>query len=220
MRFRDRAHAGRELARRLAGTSAGAGVVGAIPRGGVVVGRPVAEALGAALVVVNAHKLTAPIAPEFAFGALDEDGEILLDRTAVQDLGLDAADVADVRRLTWEAMRARLERQGSARLIRWLPGEVVLVDDGLATGLTMLAAVRYARRHGAGPITVAAPCASRQAADALRLEAERFVCPVVDPGFAAVGCYYEDFAQVSDAEVAGLLRAARGRGSGAEDVTG
>ncbi len=208
MRFEDRAHAGQELARRLVPLVAAPCVVGAIPRGGVAVGFPVARALAAPLVVVHAHKLSAPVAPEFAFGALDEDGEVLLDRSSVADLGLGGEDLERARQRAWEQMRARIARRTGARLEAWLPREVVLVDDGLATGLTMLAGVRYARRHGATTITVAVPCASREAADAVTAEVERFVCPLVDPGFDAVGSYYVDFTQVSDEEMALLLAGA------------
>ena len=212
MRFEDRADAGRELARLLERRVVPPCVVGAIPRGGVAVALPVARALAAPLVVVNAHKLSAPIAPEFAFGAIDEDGEILLDRTSVRDLGLSPEDVERARLRAWEPMRARIERPQGARLASWLPRAVVLVDDGLATGLTMQAAIRHARRHGAGEITVAVPCAAREAADLLRPEIDRLVCPVVDPEFAAVGCYYDDFSQVSDEELARLLAQAAGYG--------
>jgi predicted phosphoribosyltransferase len=212
MRFEDRADAGRELARRLRDLNGLSCVVGAIPRGGLAVGLPIAEALGAPLVMVNAHKLTAPLAPEFAFGAIDEDGEVILDSASVRDLGLGPEDVERARRRAWERMRARIERPGEARLAAWLPRSVVLVDDGLATGLTMLAAVRHARRHGAAGITVAVPCAAREAQELLRPEVERFVCPVVDPAFAAVGCYYDDFSQVSDEELAALLARTAARG--------
>ncbi len=212
MRYRDRAHAGRELASRLAPLAGTPSVVGAIPRGGVIVGAVVAQALAAPLVVVHAHKLTAPLAPEFAFGAIDEDGEVLLDRRSVADLGLDPDDVERARCRTREQMRARIAQHPGARLDSWLPRQVVLIDDGLATGLTMLAAVRYARRHGATAITVAVPCASREAAEALRPEIERLECPIVDPCFDAVGSYYADFSQVSEEEVGALLAGAAGPG--------
>jgi predicted phosphoribosyltransferase len=212
MRFKDRAHAGQELARRLVSLDAGPCVVGAIPRGGVAVGFPVAEVLETRLVVVNAHKLTAPVAPEFAFGAIDEDGEVLLDRSSVLDLGLDPDDVERARLRAWEQMRARIASRRGSSLTSCLPGRVVLVDDGLATGLTMQAAVRYARRHGATAITVAVPCASREAAGAMRAEVDRFVCPIIDPGFEAVGSYYTDFSQVSEEDLADLLARAAERG--------
>jgi putative phosphoribosyl transferase len=212
MRFDDRAHAGRELARRVVDLRPRPRVVGAIPRGGVAVGLPLAEALAVPLVEVNAHKLTSEFAPEFAFGAIDEDGEVLLDPVSVAQLGLGPDEIEAARRAAWSRMRTRIERPRETRLDAWLPGSAVLVDDGLATGLTMQAALRYARRHGAFPLVVAAPCASADAARALEHEADGFLCPLVDPEFDAVGSYYDDFSQLSDEETDALLaRAARKR---------
>lgn len=214
MRFEDRAQAGRDLALRLAGLLPQPRVVGAIPRGGVAVGLPLARALAVPLVVVNAHKLTSPLAPEFAFGAIDEDGDVLLDAVSVAELGLGPDDIERSRLAAWNAMQPRVAREQVSRLAAWLPGAAVLVDDGIATGLTMRAAVRHARRHGATTVVVAAPCASDEAARRLRLEADRFVCPVVDPAFEAVGSYYADFSQVSEEEMNALLAcAARDRPS-------
>ncbi len=213
MRFRNRAQAGETLARALEHVVPTPCVVGAIPRGGVMVALPVAAALRAPFVVVNAHKLTAPCAPEFAFGAVDEDGECLLDEASVLDLGLGPEDVERARARAMEQMRPRLERRPTRALTSWLPRSVVLLDDGLATGLTMRAALRHARRHGATDITVAVPGASREAAETLGPEVERFVCPVVDESFLAVGGYYDDFTQVSDDTLAALLaRAAQPAG--------
>ena len=91
-------------------------------------------------------------------------------------------------------------------LSTYLPGAaVVLVDDGLATGLTMQAAVAYARRHGAREVTVAVPCSAAEAATRFRREADRFVCLIVDPDFYAVGAYYEDFSPVTDDKVVAML---------------
>jgi putative phosphoribosyl transferase len=208
MRFRDRADAGRVLAGMLRDALSRPLVVGGIPRGGLAVALPVARALGAPLVVAHAHKLVSPVSPEFAFGAVDADGEVLLDRLSVRELGLEPADVERARERAWETLRARVDPDPARRLESRLPGAAVLVDDGLATGLTMLAAVRHARRHGASPLVVAVPCASSEAAELLRSEVDRLVCPAVDDDFLAVGEYYERFGQVDDGEMERLLRAA------------
>jgi putative phosphoribosyl transferase len=209
--FADRTEAGRVLAERLAPLAASPCVVAAIPRGGVVVALPIVERLGLPLTVSYVRKLSAPAAPELAFGALDEDGEALLDQATIAALGLSAADVERIKARVAEEIRRRMERYGVPPLAAYLPASsVVLVDDGLATGLTMRAAVAYARRHGAPRIAVAAPCASAGAAAQLRAEADDLVVPVVDEGFSAVGWYYHDFSPVSDAEVlAALARTAR-----------
>lgn len=198
--FKDRTDAGQKLAIELSATIVGPTTVAAIPRGGVVVAAPVAARLHAPLAVVYARKLTAPVAPELAFGALDEDGEVLLDSRIVADLQLTPADVEAAKRRVAEEIRRRMLAYRTPPLANFIaPGRgVVLVDDGLATGLTMKAAVAYASRHGARDITVAVACASARAAAYFRRVADRFVSLVVDEDFVAVGEYYEDFAPVTD----------------------
>ncbi len=213
--FRDRAEAGEALAAELAGTVRGPCVVTAIPRGGVTVALPVARRLSAPLTVAYARKLSAPFAPELAFGAVDEDGEVLTNPDTMGGLGLESGDVADAKQRVSAEIRRRMARYRVPPLATYLPARVVLVDDGLATGLTMRAAVRYARRHGATEVTVAVPCASAEAARLFGHEADRFVGLVVDEDFAAVGQYYEDFAPVTDDEVVAMLERARQARAGA-----
>ncbi len=207
--FLDRTEAGVALAGELAGSVASRCVVAAIPHGGIAVGLPVARRLGVPLTVVYARKLSAPVAAEVAFGALDEDGEVLTSPDTVEALGLTDEDVAESRRRVLAEIRRRMGRYRVPPLSTYLPAPVVLVDDGLATGLTMEAAVRYARRHGATDVTVAVPCASADAARLFRHEADRFVGLVVDDEFAAVGQYYHDFSPVTDDEVVAMLERAR-----------
>lgn len=210
--FRDRGEAGRLLAERLLPLVSRPAVVAGIPRGGLVVAEPIAERLRAPLTVLYARKLAAPLAPELAFGALDEDGEAVVDPRTVAALGLRVEEVERVKARVREEIGRRMVLYGTPPLAHFLPAaEVVLVDDGLATGLTMQAALAYARRHGARVVTVAVPCASAEAAERFRREADRFVSLVVDEAFVAVGAYYLDFSPVSDDEVRALLaRAARG----------
>ncbi|MBI1963253.1 MAG: dienelactone hydrolase family protein [Candidatus Rokubacteria bacterium] len=211
MTFRDRTDAGRRLAEALAGRLEPPVVIAAIPRGGVAIALPIVERFRVPLAVVYARKLTAPIAPEFAFGAIDEDGHVMLDAGSVRMLGLQPADIERAKERVAAEIRRRMAAYRVPPLTAYLPdAEVVLVDDGLATGLTMRAALESARRHGARKITVAVPCASVAAADEFRRTADRFVSLVVDPDFMAVGQYYEDFSPVSDDEVLAMLaRAAR-----------
>jgi predicted phosphoribosyltransferase/dienelactone hydrolase len=214
MIFRDREEAGRALAARLVPLISPPCVVAAIPRGGVAVALPIVERLGVPLTVVYARKLTAPFAPEFAFGALDEDGEAIADRTSIAVLGLSPDDIEKAKVRVGGEIRRRMALYRVPPLAHYLPGAaVVLVDDGLATGLTMRAALLYARRHGAAGITVAAPCASAQAAERFRREADHFVSLTVDVDFRAVGEYYADFSPVSDEDV--VLMLARSREHGA-----
>jgi putative phosphoribosyl transferase len=210
MRYEGRLEAGRVLADELGRLEVGSCVVAGIPRGGVIVAWPIAERLGAPLAALHTRKLTSPLQPEFAFGAMDEDGHAILDHRSVVSLGLGPAEVARIESEVSEEMARRRGLYPGRPLRDYLPGRtVVLVDDGLATGLTMHAAIAYAQRHGATATVVAVPCASAAAAreveDALRRRGDRFVCPVVDSDFRAVGDYYLDFHQVADADVTELL---------------
>jgi putative phosphoribosyl transferase len=206
MKYRDRAEAGRLLAAAVAERVRGRVVVGAIPRGGIVVGLQVAERLNAPLAVVHAAKLTVPLAPELAVGAVDEEGHAVLDPTVLAGLRVAQGELAQAQARAAREIGQRMARYRLEPLARFLPvPTLVLVDDGLATGLTMQAALAYARRHGLEQVLVAAPCASSAAAEALRAVADELVCPVVDEDFGAVSEYYLDFSPVDDAEVTVLL---------------
>ena len=207
--FADRTEAGRALADRLAPLIVGPCVVAAIPRGGVPVAMPIVERLSVPLTVIYARKLTAPVAPELAFGALDEDGECILDEETVGGLRLSAPDIEQSRTRVGAEIRRRMALYRVPPLAHYLPDRtVVLVDDGLATGLTMRAAVAYARRHGARSIIVAVPCAAPEAKGYFERAADRVVSLIVDPSFMAVGAYYVDFSPVTDEEVVAMLQRA------------
>lgn len=204
--FRDRKAAGEQLAERLQSLLARPSVIAAIPRGGIAVALPIVERLRRPLAIVHACKLTAPAAPEVAFGALDEDGQIIIERQTVTRLELGPEVIASVTARVEAEIRRRIALYKADPLAQCLPGpDVILVDDGLATGLTMHAAVDYARRHGAREITVAVPCASEDAAARFRHEADRFVSLIVGDRSGAVGGYYADFAPLSDEEVSEML---------------
>jgi putative phosphoribosyl transferase len=211
--FEDRRRAGLALARELTAVIDPAHtVVAGIPRGGIAVAIPIVERFAVPLAMVYARKLTAPQAPELAFGALDEDGHAFIDPRIVAMLALTAQDIERARTRVTTEIRRRMSLYEAPSLAEFLPGrDVVLVDDGLATGLTMRAAVAYARRHGARQIIVAVPCVSSSAAERFRREADRLVSLIVDEAFEAVGAYYVDFSPVSDDEVVAMLRRARGR---------
>jgi predicted phosphoribosyltransferase/dienelactone hydrolase len=211
MKFRDRADAGRQLAEALAPVLKPPCVVAGIPRGGVAVALPIVERFQVPLTVVYARKLTAPVAPEFAFGAIDEDGHAIVHGQSVAMLGLSPTDVEQAKERVAKEIRRRMATYGVPALGHYLPdAAVVLVDDGLATGLTMRAALEYARRHRAREIIVAVPCASTSAAQEFERAADRFLSLLVDPDFMAVGQYYRDFSPVSDDQVIAMLSVAQG----------
>ncbi|MCX6023479.1 MAG: phosphoribosyltransferase family protein [Chloroflexi bacterium] len=211
-RYRDRADAGRQLAAELK-TAAGPDtlVLGA-PRGGVAVAAAVAEELGAPLDVLAAHKLGAPGQPELAVGAIAEGGAPLVNTRTAALLGISDAYL----RAEAERQYIELERRvGEYREGRALPSlegrRVLLVDDGLATGLTILAAAGAVLNAKPADLLVAAPVGSPEAMRLLQAHGLRVVCPYVPERLWAVGAAYDAFPQVSDTEVKELLAAARRR---------
>jgi len=206
--FQDRTAAGERLAERLQTLLARPCVIAAIPRGGVAVALPIVERLKRPLAIVQACKLTTSVAPGVAFGALDEDGQATIDGEVVARLRLGTDDIVSIEARVEAEMRRRAALYKARGLVQYLPGpDVVLVDDGLATGLTMRAAVSYVRRLGAREVTVAVPCASEAAATRFRNEAEadRFVSMIVGDAFGAVGGYYADFTKLTDEQVSDMI---------------
>lgn len=204
-RFADRTHAGRLLAARLADAEWVDPVVLALPRGGVPVGAEVADALAAPLDVVVARKVGAPRQPELAIGAVTATGESFLDDRALHALHLTRDDVAPQA----EAARAEAQRRRQA-YSRTAPvqvhgRDVIVVDDGLATGLTALAAVHAVAMRSPSSITVAVPVGSTAAVRRVRRAADEVLCLVQPEDFQAVGQWYADFRQVDDDEVTALL---------------
>jgi putative phosphoribosyl transferase len=211
--FVDRGEAGRLLAERLAPMRLENPIVLALPRGGVPVAREIADRLGAPLEVFGVRKLAHPAQPEIGFGAIAEDGTRLIDPESAQVLGIRGGDleILTVRERTELRRRVELYRGGRpAPDVR--DRTVVVVDDGVATGLTDAAAIRALRRRGAARILLAVPVCSAHALDQLREEADAVVVLRVPADFRGVGDAYLDFRQVSDEEVndalAGSARAA------------
>jgi putative phosphoribosyl transferase len=213
MRFDNREHGGQLLAERLSAYQQQPNVlVLGLPRGGVPVASVVAKALHAPLDVLMVRKLGMPTHPEYAMGAIASGGVRVMNPDAAF-LGISAKEIEAVaahERLEL-ARRERLYRAGRPALA--LKGlTVILVDDGLATGSTMRAAVLAARRAQAQRIVVAVPVAAPETAESLRSEADEVVCVATPVPLRAVGLWYDDFEQVSDDAVRALL--AQG-GSGA-----
>jgi putative phosphoribosyl transferase len=202
--FADRNEAGCRLARELPALERP--IVLALPRGGVPVAAAVALAIGAPLDVFVVRKLGVPAQPELAMGAVASGGARVVNENVLRDAGVSATVLEEV------TMRERALVESRERLYRGdrsmpeLGGrDVVLVDDGLATGATMRAAVAAIQAHGPARVVVAVPVAPAETVAVFEREGVEVVCPLVPREFASVGSWYRDFGQVSDEEVVRLL---------------
>jgi predicted phosphoribosyltransferase len=205
--YADRTAAGRALGSALAreGHINGTMVLG-LPRGGVPVAAEVAAALDAALDVLVVRKLGVPGHEELAMGAVAAGGVRVLDQRVVREADVDAEAIADVtRRERDEVDRQEVAFRGDRPPLAPEAKRVVVVDDGLATGSTMRAAVGALRAVGAAEVVVAVPVGSAQAVEVLRDEADAVICPCVPEPFVAVGAWYERFEPVDDDAVRALL---------------
>jgi putative phosphoribosyl transferase len=204
--FLDRRDAGRRLARRLGALEGEAPVVVALPRGGVPVAAEIAAALDAPLDLLIVRKLGMPGNPEYGIGALVEDGTCVLDSEAISVLGLRNSEL--------DPILAR-EKQETARRVRAYRGShppldlagrvVIVVDDGVATGLTDTAALRALRRRKPARLILAVPVCSPEARERLVAEADEVLCLRVPRRLRSVGQHYLDFGQVPDREVTDAL---------------
>ena len=210
-RFIDREHAGKELAGRLAAhVRTERPLVLALPRGGVPVAAEIAAATGGDLDIVVARKSGAPGQPEFGVGALAEDGEPVLDRDTRADLGVTDDQLAATIREERAEIARRRDRYRDGRPAPAVTGrEVILVDDGLATGVTARAALLWLREQRPRRLVLAAPTCAGQAERELAGYVDEIVCLHVPPYFYAVGQAYADFRQLTDADVLRILNATR-----------
>ena len=205
-RYLDRIDAGERLADALAGAAGAGTLVLGLPRGGVPVAAEVARALGAELDVLVARKVGAPRQPELALGAVTASGELYLDTALVENLRVSREELdAIIARERDEATR-RETRFRSGRPFPEVAGRtVIVVDDGLATGATMRAALHALRQLEPGRLVVAVPVGARRTCEALAGLADRSVCLQAPENFHAVGQFYEDFRPTTDEEVDAIL---------------
>lgn len=206
-RFQDRREAGRVLAETLREfANDRTALVLALPRGGVPVAFEIARALGLPLDVFIVRKLGVPGYEELAMGAIASGGVRVLNERVVERVGISEGQIASViAREQQEIERRELEYRGDLPPLNVQGRKVILVDDGLATGATMRAAVLALREMNASKIVVAAPVGSAEAVDRIAVIADGVVCPLQPENFEAVGQWYDDFAQTSDEEVRELL---------------
>lgn len=209
--YGDRHHAGKMLAEKLHHYHGRPEVlVLALPRGGVPVAVEVAQALEVSLDVFIVRKLGVPGQPELAFGAVAMGGVRVLNHALVGQLGITEKDVDAITTIERREMERREEIYRSGRPLPKVENQIViLIDDGLATGATMMAAVQALRILNPARIVVGVPAASPETCHQLQSEVDEVVCAITPTPFRSVGSWYEDFAQVTDAEVQKLLAQVR-----------
>jgi putative phosphoribosyl transferase len=209
MRFHDRRDGGTRLAARVEALGLDRPVVLALPRGGVPVAYEVALRLRAPLDVFVARKLGAPRHPELGIGALAEGGTGVVDDHSLAALHVRTEDLDRIVAVERRELDRRVRRyRGDRPLLPVADQDVVLVDDGLATGVTARAAIEALRRGSPRRLVLAVPVCPRQAAAALSETGTEVVCVLQPDNFQAVGAWYDDFAQTTDDEVLELLAAA------------
>lgn len=204
--FPDRESAGRELARRLAHLSQPRPLVLGIPRGAVPMARVIADALGADLDVVLVRKLGSPWNPELAVGAVDESGRVYVAPHSRRAGGDEEWIAAESARQLQEISRRRQLYTPDREPIDAHGRTVIVVDDGAATGSTLIAALQAVRTRQPARVVCALPVASREAATALSKLADELVCLAIPEPFDAVGAFYRHFPQLRDQDVVAALR--------------
>jgi putative phosphoribosyl transferase len=208
--FADRADAGRRLAARLQHLRGDQPVILGLPRGGVPVAFEIAVALDAPLDVILVRKLGAPIQPELAMGAIGEDGARYINVDVVRLAHVSPAELGEIEARERVELERRGERFRGHRPRHPLTGRTaVIVDDGIATGATALAACQVARAHGARRIVVAVPVAPPDWLARFAGAADELICLDTPRSFRAVGEFYADFSATSDQEVIDCLQAPR-----------
>ena len=201
--FKDRVAAGKVLAQRLKDTRAD--LVLGIPRGGVVVANEVAKSLKLPLDVIVTRKIGAPGQPELALGAIDPDGEAVWEKELLEELRFKMGDLGDEVQKQWKELKRREDLyRGDKGELKIGDKIVILVDDGMATGATVLAAVGYLKRRGAY-VTLAIPVASRDALEKVKSEVDELVVLDTPIPFGSVGQFYHEFESVDDETVVQLL---------------
>jgi predicted phosphoribosyltransferase len=184
-------------------------IVLALPRGGVPVAYEVATALDVRLDLMLVRKLGVPSHEEFAMGAIASGGIQILNQQALRAHPIDkAAFDAVVARETRELLRREQVYRGARAPVQLKDQVVILIDDGLATGASMMAAIHAVRVHGPSRIVVAVPVGPPETVEALRSEVDELVCPIMPEWLMSIGHWYMDFSQTSDAEVMRLLQRA------------
>lgn len=214
MLFKDRQEAGKKLAERLVELDIHNAIVLALPRGGVPVGFEVAKKLKSPLDVLVVRKLGAPMQPEFGIGAIAPENIAIYDDEAIRNLGIPQEEIRYIEEVERRELQRRIKiYRGRESRLNLRGKTVILVDDGLATGITAKAAIKYILEHHPNKLIVAIPvCASESAQNIdsiIRPMKDLVICLSTPYDFSSVGLWYKNFSQVTDEEVVDFLRKSR-----------
>lgn len=207
--YTDRQEAGKALAEELTDYEDKRPVAVGLPRGGVVVAAEISRRLNCEMDIIIAGKLRAPDNPELAIGAINEDGLVYLNDAAIRSMRIDPGYIEREKKARLKAIQDRLAMYRKIKKKVPLKGRnVIITDDGLATGATMISAIQAAKAEGAETIIAAVPGGPQDTVERIRAmeEVEKVICPVIPPLFFAVSQLYVYFAQVEDEEVIEILK--------------
>jgi len=206
MIFRDRSEAGKKLAEKLGAYRSQNPLVLAIPRGGVPVGCEISRALHAPLDLIIPRKLPIPYNTEAGFGAVTPEGTVVLNEELVRQIGLSKAEIDNVVMTVIDEVQRRVKAYRPGPPLDPKGKTVIIVDDGLASGYTMIAAVRDVKKKSPARVIVAVPCSPRSSVEKLETEADEVISlHVQEHGSFAVASYYKSFPDLSDGQVLAML---------------
>lgn len=207
MVFENRSEAGKKLASELIEYRNANPVILALPKGGVPIGYEVADVLHAPLQVIVVRKIGLSSNTEFGIGAIAEGGIKVLDETMIQVLGIDEEEIKDTIRLEEEELNRRIKLYRNGKSLPTLTGKTaILVDDGMATGVTARAAIEAVKKLHPQKIILVSPVCALDTAESLRKIVDKVVCLATPFEFTAVGVWYKNFTQITDEEVVNLLK--------------
>lgn len=207
MIFRDRFEAGSLLANKLMNFVEEDALVLAVPRGGVIIAAEIATLLNLSIDLIIPRKIGAPQNPEVAIGAVTQDGTTLFNQRLIDLMGLSRTELEELVSRQVDEIRRRMSLYGAGQNIESSKGrQLIVVDDGVATGHTMQAALRSARRYDPKELIMAIPVAPRDTLELLKKEVDRAVCLTIPEDFYAVGQFYENFEQIEDEKVIKIMQ--------------